>query len=117
MFSSSCPKCKKHLSPDVDICPSCGFNRKKYFESNYYSPNHEKKSSKKNPKRNTSRGWKILYVPFYSKWSLFTGSGDSRKDSNLNSRGHGFLKFYVLFAVTFFILILFVALIIFLFGK
>ena len=75
MLSSYCPKCKKFLTPDLQQCPSCGFNRKKFYQQNFYVPAKERdKLNQQNPLKGLFWVHKIrifLFPPIFLWYLLF----------------------------------------------
>lgn len=83
MLSSYCPKCKRFLTPDLHVCPSCGFNRKKYYESNFFIPEKERNKLNRKADSEKSLNWflklKFLIFPGYFVWFLFFHDWSSKE--------------------------------------
>ena len=65
MQSSFCPKCKKYLTPEIEKCPNCGFDRKKYYDKNFYTPKTNPATFANYSQEPLSVFWKarILFFP------------------------------------------------------
>ena len=102
MYSSNCPKCRRFLTPNIHKCPSCGFDRKKYYEANYYLLDKDKYKDTFNFDDNIPKKWILLIslFPIFILWIIFG-------EYNSKQKKQAFITLFVSFILGYIMLFLF----------